>query len=171
VHQHAVVDADELPGLPVHETQSAFRPNSEPGMVAVAILVRGRHHRQHRHVGETAHPLQGVGHNVTLDGQLMFIVNMLPLTAGTVPVVRARRLDSGRSGFQHANHPGCRVPPVYPDNLGHHPLPRNASENEYVVPLAVAHGFAQAAPRDQGQDQLLAFDNNLLVQTFTYQTI
>ena len=158
MHQHAAIDADELPGLTVHEPQVALPADGEPSVVAVAVMDGRRRHRRYRWISYVPHSPQSVGHFFPLDGQLVVVVHVLPLASGAHAVVGAGRLDPKFRRLQHLNHRCRSVFTVDPNDLGNDLLSRYTAGHENVRLSPLARGFAQAAPGSQVQGYLLAFN-------------
>jgi hypothetical protein len=169
MHQHTAIYPDKAPGLPVDKAQGAFRPDGKPGMVPIPVLLGRRHHREHRRVFQSAHSAQGVPDAVLFDGKLSLIGYVLPLAAGTLPVVGAGGLHPVGGCLPQLHHPGGDILATHPEHLGNYLLSGDAAEHKHLSALVVSQSIAQPAPAFQGQEKKLAwcysFLGTLLVQT------
>ena len=147
MHQHTAVNADEAAGFPVDKAQIAGLAHGKAGVVAVAILPGRGQDGPDRGIVEPAHPFQGRHYLILLGGELGGIVQVLPLAAGTLPVVAAGRRHPVRGGFQQFHDPGGDILAADAHHFGHHPLAGDAAEYENISALMLGHSLAQASPR------------------------
>ena len=171
MHQHATIYAHEPACLPVDKAKGASRPHREPGVIPVAVLLRRRDRVRDRNVFQTAHPGQGIHHQVALHGQLAAVGQMLPLATGAIAVVGTGRRHPVRRRLQHLHGVGGGVAPVDPHHLRHHGLTGYTAENEHVPALVLGHGFAQPPPRIQRHGDAVSGGQGNLMQLASQRAI